>query len=194
MTAEEAEFLTQLLESDSIEEEDAELVLTLFRDHSDDVLEHLPGFFRRFPNLSKNLYHFCLNVDDEESLLQIVNEYLSDRGLPTEYQLFWIAKLCEDRLLSAKGVGDVLARLLDHPQATAVSRAKVLEIPERRFGMPDRREEELRTGSSGWLSWSAAAGVRSEKKANRNHVLKYFANGSPVNRLIANCVTAYSDK
>ena len=72
----------------------------------------------------------------------------------------------------------------DHPDATLLSKAKILEIPERRFGMTELREEHLRTGKSDWLSWAAAIGSRAEKKANRNHLLSYFANGGPLNKLI----------
>jgi hypothetical protein len=85
-------------------------------------------------------------------------------------------------------VGDVFASLIEHPAATVISRAKVLEVPDMRFGMPDLREEELRTGASGWLSWAAAIGSRKVKKASRNHLLGYFANGSSVNRLVSDCV------
>jgi len=63
-----------------------------------------------------------------------------------------------------------------------------LEIPEKRFGMKELREEQLKTGASNWLSWASAVGSRKEKKANKNHLLSYFANGSPMNKLIADCI------
>lgn len=90
--------------------------------------------------------------------------------------------------MGVDGVGDVFASLLEHPASTVVSRAKVLEVPEMRFGMPDLREEEFRTGASGWMAWASAVGSRKEQKTSRNHLLGYFANGSSINRLIADCV------
>ena len=83
---------------------------------------------------------------------------------------------------------EVVHRLYEHPNATDISRAKLLEIKDRRFGLTELREEHLRTGQSGWLSWASAVGTRVEKKKNRNHILGYFANGSPLNELVAQCV------
>lgn len=72
----------------------------------------------------------------------------------------------------------------EHPKATKISKAKILEIPENRYGLSELRKENLRAGSSEWLSWSSAVGTMSERKASRNHILKYFANGSCINRFI----------
>lgn len=188
LNEEEIEYLMGLLRDESIVEEDAELVLALLRDHSEDVLEYLPTFLKRFPSLSKNVFYFSDHIEDKDALVEIIKGFLSEHVSPTEYQLFWLAKLCEEQLLKSGGIGDVLASLYEHPQGTVISRAKVLEIPEKRFGMPDLREEELRTGASGWLAWSAAVGSRKIRKASRNHLLGYFANGSPINELIADCV------
>ncbi len=81
-----------------------------------------------------------------------------------------------------------MVSLLRHPAATAMSKGKVLEIPETRFGMPDLREDQLSTGASEWLAWCSAVGSRQIPKAKRNHLLKYFAKGSWFNALIAECV------
>lgn len=48
---EQVEYLLTLLKSEEIEEEDAELVLTLMSEHSSEVSEHLLIFLQRFPNL-----------------------------------------------------------------------------------------------------------------------------------------------
>jgi hypothetical protein len=188
LSYEEVQYLLELLRAESIEEEDAELVLSLLRENSGDVLEYIPHFLEQFPSLSKNLFYFSQHIDDKKVLLGMINDFISSSTTPTEYQLFWLTKLCEDELLNESGIGDVLGRIYEHPHATTISKAKVLEIPERRFGMPDLREEELRTGASGWLAWSAAVGSRKIRKASRNHLLGYFSNGSSINRLIADCV------
>ena len=190
LDAESVAYLLDLLRDEQLEEEDAELILAVMREHSEDVLEHIPALLRRFPALSKSVFHFSAYVKNTAELVSIVRRHIQESDYVTEFQLFWLAKLCEGYLLDEGDVGHVFADLLDHPAATVISKAKVLEIPEMRFGMPDLREEELRTGASGWLSWSAAVGSRKVRKASRNHLLGYFANGSPINRLISDCVRA----
>jgi hypothetical protein len=185
---EEVEYLMDLLKNPELEDTDAELVLTLMRNYGEDVLSYLPAFLERFANLSKNIYYFCGHIEDKTALAEVVDEYLEDQKHVTEYQLFWLAKILESYLLESKDAGGILSAIYDHPNATDISRAKVLEIRDRRYGLSDLREEHLRTGASGWLAWSAASGVRIEKRKNRNHLLSYFANGSPINELIATCI------
>jgi hypothetical protein len=105
----------------------------------------------------------------------------------TEYQLFWITKMLEDHLSNQSCYGTSLAILNGHPSSTTITRAKLLEIPEHRFGMPDLREEALRSGRCDWIAWSAALGCRKEDSAKRNHLLGYFENGGPMNHLIGGC-------
>lgn len=78
--------------------------------------------------------------------------------------------------------------LYEHPNATDISRAKILEIPDKRFGLADLREEQLRTGQSDWRAWTAAIGARIHPKAQRNQLLKYFRKSSPMNRFIGEFV------
>ncbi len=188
LSDEEVEYLMDLLRNTEIEEEDAELVLTLLRDYGEDVLSYLPMFLERFPNLSKNIYHFCGHIDDKTELLAIVRDFVSSNEQITEFQLFWLAKSLETYFLGIAGAGDLLSGLYEHRNATVISKAKILEISDRRYGLGDLREEHLRTGASGWLAWSSAVGMRVEKKKNRNHPLGYFANGSAINGLISRCV------
>lgn len=188
LTEAESEYLMDLLKNPEIEEEDAELVLALMRDHSEDVLENLEDFFRRFPNLSKSFFHFCSHIDDKADLLSVVKSLLNSNTELTEFQLFWLAKLFEEYLMDESGAAEVVDSLYKHTNATDISRAKLLEIKDRRFGLAELREEHLRTGQSGWLSWSSAIGYRVELRKNRNHLLNYFAHGSPLNELIARCV------
>ena len=188
LTKDESDYLMDLLKNPEIEEEDAELVLALMRDHSGDVLGNLEDFLRRFPNLGKSIYHFCSHIDDKAELLSVVKSLLNSDAELTEFQLFWLAKVFEEYLVGETDAAEVVHRLYEHPNATDISRAKLLEIKDRRFGLTELREEHLRTGQSGWLSWASAVGSTSEKKKNRNHILGYFANGSPLNELVAQCV------
>ncbi len=185
---EEIEYLMALLKSAQIEEEDAELVLSLMRDYAENVLEYLPVFLEKFPNLSKNIFYFCERIPNKEAISTLVADFVGKAKHLTEYQLFWLAKLLDARLLGTKRAADIISGLYDHQNATVISKAKILEIADKKYGLPDLRDEHLRTGASGWLSWSAAVGTRVEKKKSRNHILGYFANGSPMNDLIARCV------
>jgi len=113
-------------------------------------------------------------VPDKEELGNIVLDFLNESKNVTDYQLFWIAKIAEKHLSMTARFGDILSCLLEHPNASVLSKAKILEIPEKRFGMDNLREEHLRTGGSDWLSWASAVGSREEKKANRNHLWDIF--------------------
>jgi hypothetical protein len=184
---EEAEYLITILRNADIDEADAELVLVLLRDHGEDVLEEMHRFLNKFPSLSRNIYNFAAYVSDKTELAALIHKYLKTAVVVTEDQLFWIAKLAEDYLSATAKYGDILALLLDHPSATLISKAKVLEIPEHRFGMPDIREQHLHSGYSDWRGWACAVGTRKDKKAKQNYMLKYFANASPMNKLISEC-------
>lgn len=185
---EQKEYLYDLLRNPEIEEDDAELVLSIMRDESSDVLQYIEPFIVRFPNLARNIHRFCAFVEDKEELSQTIHSLLETKEYLTEYQLFWIAKTVEDYLLATDPVGEILGQLFEHPNSSAIPKAKVLEIPESRFGMRDLREEQLRTGKSDWLAWAAAMGSREMPRARRNHLLGYFSNGSSMNRLISDCV------
>jgi len=181
-------YLLELLRNPEIDEEDAELVLSLLREKSDDVLDHVPIFLQRFPNLAKSIYLFCEHVQNKDRLAEQVLGFVKSAAVITEYQLFWLGWIAQNSLSRTANYGEILIRLYEHPFATLISRAKVLEIPEKRFGMNDLHEEHLRTGKSDWSAWASAVGLRAESKANRNHLLGYFGNGSPLNGLIADCV------
>lgn len=188
ISAEDTKFLLGLLTEEESTEEDAELVLALLREHADDVLELLPEILRRFPSLSKNVFHYCAHVQDVTELGRILLASVRDNPIATQFQLFWTACTAEAYLGKTALYGDLLTELLEHRSATQISKARVLEIREKRFGMSDRREEQLKSGGSGWMPWAAAIGSLAERRAVRNHALGYFANASELNRLFANVV------
>ena len=188
LTEEEVEYLISLLSSGDIQEEDAELVLTVMRDAKSDINDYLPTLIKDFPGLAKRLYYFCISYQDKPAVADAILRHVKSGSKLTEFQLFWFAKISEDLLLKNAKAGDLLCSLYDHEAATIISKAKILEIPEMRFGMPDLREEQLRSGQSGWLAWASAVGTRKNPKAQRNHLLKYFRKSSPMNRLIGEFV------
>jgi hypothetical protein len=73
-----------------------------------------------------------------------------------EYQLFWLAHILEAYLLKTKKASAVINALYSNPRATPISKAKVLEIADNRYGLPELREPPLRSGQSDWLSWSTS--------------------------------------
>jgi hypothetical protein len=184
------EYLLHLLGTPDVEESDAELVLVLLRDHADAVFSSMLQVLSKFPGLTKNLYHYARLATNPSGLDDLLMTFL--RGCPnaTEYQLFWLAKIAEDFLGKSSVMGDILMAVYEHPNSTIISRAKVLEIPDRRFGLPELREEVLRSARSDWEAWAAAIGTQCQLPAGRNHLLVYFGKGSPINSLIAKCVQA----
>ena len=147
-------------------------------------------FLERFPSLSKSIYNFCRYLNDKTELSNLVKNFLKTAQNVTENQLFWLAKIAEDYLMTSQNYPDIIALLYNHPHSTSLTQAKILEIPEHRFGLPELRNEHLRVGKSDWLSWSAAVGCRQETKSSRNYRLAYFSKASLMNKLIADCISA----
>lgn len=187
---EQIKYLIDLLKNPDIDEADAELVLVLLRDNAKDVLEHMYGFLERFPSLSRNVYNFSRHISEHEELGSLLLSFLKAGQNVTEDQLFWIAKIAEEYLSKTRAYAELLMALYEHPRATSITRAKVLEIPETRFDMGALREDHLKAGKSDWLAWAAAAGTRGEAPISRNHMLSYFSNASNMNRIIGACVKA----
>ena len=188
LTEEEEAYLLKLLDSPQLEEEDADLVLAYLRDHAGDLLQHISSILWRFPYLSKSVYLFSRYIDDKKGLLLALLDFVKRNEVVSDFSLFWVASILEDQLLETKGVEALVLALYEHPRSSKISTAKVLEIPDSRYGLRELREQILRSGGSDWLSWSSAVGCRNEKKAARNHLIKYFAKGSRMNALIAGIV------
>lgn len=182
------DYLLQLLGTPEIEESDAELVLVLLRDHANAVFSKMLSVLNKFPGLTKNLYHYARLATDRVGLDDLLINLVRDCPNATEYQLFWVAKIAEEFLTTSPRLGDILALVFEHPNSTMISRAKVLEIPDRRFGLPELREEVLRSARSDWEAWAAAIGARYQASPGRNHLLTYFGKGSTLNSLVAECV------
>lgn len=190
LSDEEITYLVNLLNDEEATDSEASLILDCIHEHSDDFENYLPVFINRFPHLAKKVFHKCADVDPSKrnELAGKFCELLSDAYSLNEYQLFWVTKITEKYLLGTKSAGSILSQLYEHKNATMITKAKLLEIPEQRFGMPEWREVHLKNGSSSWLSWASAIGMRNDTKQNRNYLLKYFAKISPMNSLIADYV------
>lgn len=187
LSKQEMDYLVDLLGQESLEEEDAELILSVMRDHAQKVENKLDYIIRHFPNLMKAVNSFTLHVKDKEFLTELLIK-LSESERLQEFQLFWFGHILEEQLLKTKKVSEVINALYNHKSATIISQAKLLEIDDKRFGLAELRDPLLRSGRSDWLSWSAAIGERSLKSSSRNHRLAYFSKGSNMNHLIAQVV------
>ncbi len=183
--SEQIEALLGLLQNDSLEESDADRILSFLRAHSDSLIEYLPILFRRFPNLIKHIHSVCGAVNEKSELSTVLLDYLTESNDFLEYQLFWIGVIVEDYLIGHGCYGKVLLRLFELTATLKIARAKVLEIPVQDFGFKEIRGEYLKTGQSDWLSWSSAVGSQNLKQAERNYVLSYFAKASAMNFLIS---------
>ena len=76
--AEQVERLLALLQNESLEEADADLILSFLRTHSDSLLEHLPSLLRRFPNLIKHIYSVCAEVTEKAALAAVILDFLNE--------------------------------------------------------------------------------------------------------------------
>jgi hypothetical protein len=188
LTREEIAYLTQILEQSEIDEEDAELVLTMMRKNTKRVEARLPDILRRFPNLSKSVHSFCSGIQDKEALADILVDILEASPRLMEFQLFWFAAILEDHLMATGKTSTLIDLIFNHASATAITKSRVLEIKDARFGLTELRGSILLTGQSDWLGWASAVGSRSLKPGSRNHTLKYFGNCSQMNHLIATIV------
>ncbi|SEA89208.1 antiviral reverse transcriptase Drt5 [Rubrimonas cliftonensis] len=183
LSPEEIGFVRELLSASHIEEEDAELILSIFKDYPNEVMPHLPTIATRYPHLAKNIWSFCRHVDDDEFIEYLCSQLL-DLQSTQEYQLFWIGQILEDYLLDSPSAPNIIDQAMNHKNASYISKAKILEIPDSRYGLTEMRDSHLGAGRSDWLAWASAVGHRHLPAISRNHKLSYFANSSSMNNLI----------
>ncbi|HDM8230460.1 TPA: hypothetical protein P0E37_005004 [Vibrio campbellii] len=188
LSSEEVATLISLLDRTDISDREASLVLETIKLYTDELQVYLPIFLHQHPNLIKKVYAFCVHCSDKDLLTQEFIKLVGQGNYLNEYQLFWIAKIVESYLLQTKDVGKLLSLLYEHNDATVISRSKILEIPEHRFGLPELRETHLKNGSSGWLAWASAVGSRKDPKQAKNYLMDYFSKVSPINKLIGECI------
>jgi hypothetical protein len=188
LTKEELEYIIALLAQETLEEDDAELVLAVMRDHATKAERKLDYIIQTFPNLMKSVFTFCSRVIDKEFIAEILLKALKSHELQ-EYQLFWFGHMLESYLMKTTKASALINAIYNHPNSTIIAKAKILEISDKRFGLPELRETLLSGGQSDWLSWSAAIGERDQQPAIRNYRLGYFANASSMYSLISSVIS-----
>ncbi len=184
----EVEFIVSVLAKGDLGEDDAELIMIVMRDHADRLEPHLKQFAQGFPHLAKNFYGLCGEMHNKELVAAVILDVMRDDPHVSEFQLFWFGMMLDEYLISTSLAAEIIVALNRHPNATDITRAKVLEIADHRYGLPEMREAYLREGRSDWLAWASAVGSRNMDKQARNYLLEYFKNGSDMNRLIAEII------
>jgi len=188
LSKEELDYIIALLAQETLEEEDAELVLSVMRDHATKAERKLDYIIHTFPNLMKSVFNFCSRVIDKEFIAELLLKALKSNELQ-EYQLFWFGHILESYLMHTNKASSLINAIYNHPNSTIISKAKILEIGDKRFGLPEIREPLLTSGQSDWLSWSAAVGERNQQPATRNYRLSYFAKASSMNSLVSSVIS-----
>lgn len=188
LDGQQVERLLELLIDPKAEETDVEMILGMLHEHSESLSSHIPSLLARFPNIVKQLHKLIGQIAGKDDLTDQLLEMLKAEKSLIEYQLFWIAAIAEDHLGETENFSKLILELYERTANHKIARAKILEIPDQSFGLKEIRDEVLKSGASDWPSWAAAVGTRTLKKAERNHSLKYFSKGSPLNFLIAECV------
>lgn len=188
LTEGQRDFLVSILENKVIPEEDAELILLLMEDDwYDDKFEKLVDISFEYPNLAKQAYDYFKAVEDNEIVSELMYNRLVNENNLTEYQLFWMAKMIEDFLLTTEYAGGIIHELYNHPSATLITKGKILEIQSTYYGLPELRNSVL-NAQSNWLAWCSLFGMMSEDKASRNQKLKHLSKDSEMNSFLYNCI------
>lgn len=188
LTHDEMAYIDSILEKPDIEEEDAELLLTIMRGYASRLDRRLPYIIETYPHLAKNIHAFCAGIEDKEALAEKILDYAKSHYRIPESQLFWFCAILADELMYTTRTSALISVLFNHKSATTITKAKILEITDIRFGLQDLRNEFLTNGQSDWLGWASAVGSRVLKPASRNHRLKYWAKCSNMNHLVATII------
>lgn len=180
--------LEELLLDARADEADVELILGILQENDAVPAASIPTLYARFPNIAKQLYKLVAASDDRNVIAEGFADLLDSDAELLEYQLFWLAVIAEDHLGEFDEFGRLVMGIYERSDAYEIAAAKVLEIPDQTFGLKAIRARILKSGASNWRSWASAMGARTLPAAERNYILGYFANGSPMNHLIATCV------
>jgi hypothetical protein len=153
------------------------------------IIEHIDHILVRYPSLTKHVYMALMRFEDREAVAGRVLVCIEGEPKLREFQLFWIACLLEERLLGTSIAHKIIDSLLEHPSATTLSRAKVLELPYLRHGFSERKFAIMRE-KTGWEAWASAVGCRSLPKIKRSYGLKYFAKKCIVSAMLSKALNS----
>lgn len=173
LSEEERDYLRSLINDRTVGEEDVELALSLVRDEPVTQRKLMTIVIAQHPHLLKSVYSKLSDVDDPDGeIWTAVAARLKETTL-SAYELFWLVRLMQDRYEWGATTADRLSAALEHPSATPVVRAAVLEHEQLTHGFEDLKIQTLRDEAGSFVSTAAAAGLRLMAKGKRNQVYKY---------------------
>ena len=189
LTPAEIEYIKHIASRPDLDDEDADLVLAFIGEANPELLDDvLPKIIVDHPHLSRHVAHFVRRANSPSSrVLGWLSTALSDPRRQTEFMLFWLAAIADDAHEDTAAWTKVFEQLWTHPDSTATTRSKILETQTPHHGLPEKRDAQLRSGESSWLSCSAAVGCLHLKKDARNHRLSHAATSSEVSKLVCEC-------
>ena len=183
----EVNFIEAVLERDKFTEEDAELILSVSRNHPEAVKPYLGKLFISSPHLAKRAWSFCSVIRDVDFIELFLLDVSANSSLQ-EYQLFWLAQILADHapsIISNGGdVSVILKFLYKHRNASGLSRAKLLEIDVTDPTLMQWRRDHLLSGRSDWMVWGSAIGHRQVIQDSAVRRFNSFSNASQMNRTI----------
>lgn len=193
----EIDFIRKILRSERVSEEDAELILTVSRNHPNEVMPHLSKLFLSHPHLAKRTWSFCLALNDAGFTTQFLTETSSNDAIQ-EYQIFWLAQILADSASSiiqdGASISQIVYKLYRHKNASDLSRAKLLEINVVEPALMEWRRENLLSGSSDWKVWASAVGHREVIQNSSVRRFSSFSNASAMNSLILSIIREPSEE
>lgn len=185
LTRQEIQYIDSILVKPELEEEDAELILTLMFENVGKAEKRVPEILSKFPHLVKTVYSFSGKIENKDLLADALLQVLNSGRRVSEFELFWFGWMLESHLMQTAKASEIISKLYENQSSTVISRAKILEIPDRRFGLPDLRDQFLNGGQSDWSAWASAVGARDMQPIGRNYRMKYFGGASGINHLIS---------
>jgi hypothetical protein len=189
----ELEYLMALVRKPNVAQEDVELALTLLR-HEDDAVELLvKPVLDNAPHLLRNFHRLIELVGNKDDHLRVDlrNRIRSERSFP-EHDLFWYARILIHHLRFDEGVADMLTRIYEHPNASVVVKAAILETPHLDHGFADLKETAIRADGTLLTAAAAMVGLAKIEKSKRNHIFKYAAHQGPHTAVLMNIAKQFA--
>lgn len=189
LSTEEIHYISDLLESKDMSEDDAELVVSLARGCENKVKDHLPSLAVKYPHLAKSVWALSrsISLTDEDTVLKILEKASNGQGLQ-EYQLFWFSEIASHLNSLEIDVSKPLMAFYDHKNATDLSRAKILEINSNDVWLRELRREHLASGRSDWMVWSSLIGSHDIISDSAQTRFSAIANSSHINRILLDSI------
>lgn len=173
----ERRYLADLIREPNVAQEDIELALTLLRGEPDALDLVVEPVIDRAPHLLRGLHRFVgvAQGADHGHLWEAVTTTLRSTKSHPEHDLFWYARILIDYYDFDQEVADMLVRIYEHPKASPVVKAAILETKYLDHGFDDLKTSALRGEGTLLVASSAMVGLSRVRKAKRNHLYKYAA-------------------